>query len=260
MVSLKQEKFKLAEYYFRKAVEINPYNPILQTYVAMVVQKDPNRLLEALEIYRTAKVEPSYSLQSAQIYFELKDYQQAKTIEELDVARFVQVDLPKTKQEMSQSFSWVKEGESFSQTCEQVILTRHNLTLRYHDKTQAIVRPISQACTEIMSSTGFSQWIRTQEQYAKEILVDVYLKEVRRLGLLAADDCRIRNSSNVVLEFLRKRAQLACFTVEWRGVISKSWSQAIRETGIRTITQAQIRQETDSRVDQINQEIKEQKF
>jgi tetratricopeptide (TPR) repeat protein len=80
MVSLKQEKFKLAEYYFRKAVEINPYNPILQTYVAMVVQKDPNRLLEALEIYRTAKVEPSYSLQSAQIYFELKDYQQAKTI------------------------------------------------------------------------------------------------------------------------------------------------------------------------------------
>jgi hypothetical protein len=187
-------------------------------------------------------------------------YQQAKASEELDVARFVQVDLPKTKQEMSQSFSWLKEGESFSQTCEQVILTRHNLTLRYHDKTQAIVRPISQACTEIMSSTGFSQWIRTQEQYAKEILVDVYIKEVRRLGLLAADDCRIRNSSNGVLEFLRKRAQLACFTIEWRGVLSKSWSQAIRETGIRTITQAQIRQETDSRTDQINREIKEQKF
>ncbi len=187
-------------------------------------------------------------------------YTEAKATEALDVARFVQVDLPKTRTEMSQSFAWVKEGESFSKTCEEVILSKHNISLRYHDKTQAIVRPTSQACTDIMSSTGFSQWIRTQEQYAKEILVDVYLKEVRRLGLLAADDCKIRNSSNSVLEFFRKRAQVACFTIEWRGVLSKSWSNSIRESGINTITQSQLREQTRSQTDQINSDIKELKF
>lgn len=242
-------------------MEIQELNCINRMIPELVTNSLKEMSFAGLGIQDASESRLLYDLAVPQVVKDIERfYSEAKVSEQLDIARFLQVDLPRAKQAMSQGFSWIKEGESFSKTCEEAILNQHNLSLRYHDKTESIVRPIQQVCSEIMSSTSFSQWIRTQPQYAQEILVDVYLKEVRRAGNVAADDCLMRNSSNRVLEFLRKRAQVACFTIEWRGVLSRSWSHAIRETGINTVTQSQLRSLTDRQTDEINREIKEQKF
>lgn len=66
---MKQEKYLLAEYHFKKALEIHPSNPLLQSHVAMVVQKDSNRLDEALARFEAAEQlapeQPMYTFRKA---------------------------------------------------------------------------------------------------------------------------------------------------------------------------------------------------
>lgn len=84
VVNFKQERYPLAEYHFREALTIAPHNPILLTLVGKVVQKSPDRLEEALEIYEKAhKLAPHhthFAFQKAQVLVELQEYAVAEDI------------------------------------------------------------------------------------------------------------------------------------------------------------------------------------
>lgn len=84
IVAFKQEKLPLAEFYFRQALAISPQNPVLLNYIGLVVQKDQDRLHEALEIYQSAsQISPTYKpfLHSqAQIHYQLKQYSESAAV------------------------------------------------------------------------------------------------------------------------------------------------------------------------------------
>ncbi|KAJ3306747.1 anaphase-promoting complex subunit cdc27 [Kappamyces sp. JEL0829] len=89
LVERKQEKYNLAEYYFRKALEITPNNPILLDSLASVIQKDESRLEDALDIYdRVIQLAPEqriYSLHRAQLLFSMQQYRMVIQILENEV-------------------------------------------------------------------------------------------------------------------------------------------------------------------------------
>ncbi|KAI8910285.1 hypothetical protein EDD86DRAFT_205012 [Gorgonomyces haynaldii] len=88
MVHLKEEKLQLAEYHFRRALEISPYNTVLLASIGMCLEKIPNRVMEALEIYEKAiKLAPhheQFKISKAQILHSLSKHLDAiKILEKL---------------------------------------------------------------------------------------------------------------------------------------------------------------------------------
>jgi anaphase-promoting complex subunit 3 len=90
LIEKKQEKYLLAEHYFRTALEITPENPILLDSLASVISKHDDRMSEALQIYdKVLDIAPNqkiYILHRAQLLFNMGEYEQVKEILELEVS------------------------------------------------------------------------------------------------------------------------------------------------------------------------------
>ncbi len=80
-VFLKQEKYDLSESHFRKALSIYPNNALLQSHLAMVIQKNPNRIQEALLLFENAEKlaskQPIYTFRKAHTLTLLGRYEEA---------------------------------------------------------------------------------------------------------------------------------------------------------------------------------------
>jgi anaphase-promoting complex subunit 3 len=96
LIEKKQEKYLLAEHFFRLALAITPNNSILLDSLAsvlainQVIQKQTARLGEALELYNhVVELSPTqkvYKLHRAQLLFNMEEYEECKDILENEIA------------------------------------------------------------------------------------------------------------------------------------------------------------------------------
>jgi hypothetical protein len=243
-------------------MELGQYN-CLNTQIAQAVQESLKEMSFAgLVIQDGNESKLLVDLAIPMVVKELQTfYSEARKSEELDLARFVKVDLPAGQEKLLRDFSWVKLESSFSSACADELRRAAPQNVRYHDQRAFIERPIASACQQVITSTAFTQWVRTQEGYARELLREAYLSQVERLGVQAAEECiRKNNSDNPLRLLIQTQARRVCFTWEWRGVQSKAWTESIKQTGINSVSQAQLKSLTQAEVDAIEQKIRREKL
>ncbi|KAI8608697.1 hypothetical protein BC830DRAFT_1071736 [Chytriomyces sp. MP71] len=82
-IYLSQEKFDLAEFHLRRALDINPSNPVLILYMGLIAEKKA-RLPEALKAYTLAASLrpdiPLYAFRRASVLFALQRHEEAQHV------------------------------------------------------------------------------------------------------------------------------------------------------------------------------------
>ena len=81
LIEKKQERFQLAEFYFKQALEISPENNILKDSLALVIQQsNPSRYEESLELFdEIIKKSPENKIfvhHRALLLFDMKRYEE----------------------------------------------------------------------------------------------------------------------------------------------------------------------------------------
>lgn len=92
LVEKQTERYKLAEYYLRKALEITPHNAVVLDSLAMVVAKDKDRGQEALNILDIILKSDTtgkrrYYIHQAVVLFSLSRYEETREVLEAELER-----------------------------------------------------------------------------------------------------------------------------------------------------------------------------
>ena len=135
LIERKQEKYLLAEYYFRQALAIAPLNCILLDCLASVIQKDETRYQEALDIFdRALSLAPHqriYALHRAQLLFSMEMYE--------DVVEVLGNEVRNAKPESSVYFLLGKAFAKLGQTQDAIMAMTHAQDYVEH-KSSSIIK------------------------------------------------------------------------------------------------------------------------
>ena len=90
LIEKKQERFPLAEYHFRKALEISPENCILKDSLALVIQSDSLRYQEALDLFnqivKSSPEQKVFAYHRALLLFDMEEYQEVIDLMNQEIA------------------------------------------------------------------------------------------------------------------------------------------------------------------------------
>ncbi|MBY0517106.1 MAG: hypothetical protein K2P81_09370 [Bacteriovoracaceae bacterium] len=181
---------------------------------------------------------PIYTKEINRYYF------QALESEALEIKKILAANT--IEENLSSSFSWITGlGEQVRKDCDKQARSDLPGNLRYHDPAVVFDDLVSQACSNVLKSQKFNEWLESQQGMVEEHVMNSFLNVLEEKGLVAAKACSVKFPTSTLLQRLQnKKAREECLNKQWSQIVDLSWKDVLAGTTLK-VDVVSIKQKAD---------------
>lgn len=162
----------------------------------------------------------------------VKEIQRFFDLEKADEVRelqsFVRAHRASAIGRLTATFDWVEGlGQAMSRSCQREVAKDLPRSYRFHDPERIFVSHTDEICGEVLKSSAFQEWLKTQRELVEVDVVKTYISVYEQVARDRAQACLARfPNSNIVLRLMNKKKREACYLERWNQVEDQAWREA----------------------------------